>query len=180
MRISDWSSDVCSSYLGRALEVEVGYVGAAVDLAVAHLHELRAAGYLLVDGVVAHEAVAALVEVGEVDRLAHLEGAAVGLLLAGDHPEQRRLAGAVRTDHADDAGGRELEGEVLYEEAVAVALRHVVGLDHHAAEPAPVGELDLELLGRSEEHTSELQSLMRISYAVFCVKKKNNHPTHNS
>src|SRR3546814_3230438 len=30
---------------------------------------------------------------------------------------------------------------------------------------------------RSEEHTSELQSLMRISYAVFCLKKKNNHNT---
>src|SRR3546814_3565506 len=29
---------------------------------------------------------------------------------------------------------------------------------------------------RSEEHTSELQSLMRISYAVFCLKKKNNKP----
>src|SRR3546814_10431744 len=29
-----------------------------------------------------------------------------------------------------------------------------------------------ELLGRSEEHTSELQSLMRISFAVFCLKKK--------
>src|SRR3546814_1430350 len=29
-----------------------------------------------------------------------------------------------------------------------------------------------ELVGRSEEHTSELQSLMRISYAVFCLKKK--------
>src|SRR3546814_980194 len=28
---------------------------------------------------------------------------------------------------------------------------------------------------RSEEHTSELQSLMRISYAVFCLKKKKNH-----
>src|SRR3546814_7607005 len=28
---------------------------------------------------------------------------------------------------------------------------------------------------RSEEHTSELQSLMRISYAVFCLKKKNTH-----
>src|SRR3546814_6379975 len=28
---------------------------------------------------------------------------------------------------------------------------------------------------RSEEHTSELQSLMRISYAVFCLKKKQNH-----
>src|SRR3546814_9457666 len=31
----------------------------------------------------------------------------------------------------------------------------------------------LELQQRSEEHTSELQSLMRISYAVFCLKKKN-------
>src|SRR3546814_6254281 len=31
---------------------------------------------------------------------------------------------------------------------------------------------------RSEEHTSELQSLMRISYAVFCLKKKNK--THNT
>src|SRR3546814_7614423 len=30
------------------------------------------------------------------------------------------------------------------------------------------------LVGRSEEHTSELQSLMRISYAVFCLKKKTN------
>src|SRR3546814_1973279 len=29
--------------------------------------------------------------------------------------------------------------------------------------------------GRSEEHTSELQSLMRISYAVFCLKKKKKH-----
>src|SRR3546814_4172874 len=29
---------------------------------------------------------------------------------------------------------------------------------------------------RSEEHTSELQSLMRISYAVFCLKKKNTYP----
>src|SRR3546814_8442040 len=31
------------------------------------------------------------------------------------------------------------------------------------------------LAERSEEHTSELQSLMRISYAVFCLKKKNNN-----
>src|SRR3546814_3928589 len=32
--------------------------------------------------------------------------------------------------------------------------------------------------GRSEEHTSELQSLMRISYAVFCLKKKNKTQTY--
>src|SRR3546814_10140078 len=33
---------------------------------------------------------------------------------------------------------------------------------------------------RSEEHTSELQSLMRISYAVFCLKKKKIHKQHTS
>src|SRR3546814_4944045 len=45
---------------------------------------------------------------------------------------------------------------------------------------------ELDLFGRirrgverSEEHTSELQSLMRISYAVFCLKKKNNKPQKN-
>src|SRR3546814_1999508 len=38
---------------------------------------------------------------------------------------------------------------------------------------------DPELLGRSEEHTSELQSLMRISYAVFCLKKKKHKKTKN-
>src|SRR3546814_8889742 len=34
--------------------------------------------------------------------------------------------------------------------------------------------------GRSEEHTSELQSLMRISYAVFCLKKKNRQSRKNT
>src|SRR3546814_9680018 len=37
----------------------------------------------------------------------------------------------------------------------------------------PFGESLPELVWRSEEHTSELQSLMRKSYAVFCLKKKN-------
>src|SRR3546814_3547086 len=53
----------------------------------------------------------------------------------------------------------------------------------------PLNRLSNRLLGasrlsldtRSEEHTSELQSLMRISYAVFCLKKKKSIPiTHNS
>src|SRR3546814_4360591 len=35
-------------------------------------------------------------------------------------------------------------------------------------------------LPRSEEHTSELQSLMRISYAVFCLKKKKTHTTYTT
>src|SRR3546814_9951162 len=42
------------------------------------------------------------------------------------------------------------------------------------------GEIEQrELANRSEEHTSELQSLMRISYAVFCLKTKNKPKTHN-
>src|SRR3546814_7621398 len=40
---------------------------------------------------------------------------------------------------------------------------------------APVLALPAFRPPRSEEHTSELQSLMRISYAVFCLKKKNNN-----
>src|SRR3546814_6224541 len=42
--------------------------------------------------------------------------------------------------------------------------------------------LDVEALSamRSEEHTSELQSLMRISYAVFCLKKKKKHKHNQS
>src|SRR3546814_4185667 len=36
------------------------------------------------------------------------------------------------------------------------------------------------LFERSEEHTSELQSLMRNSYAVFCLKKKKNHYLHTT
>src|SRR3546814_2126763 len=39
---------------------------------------------------------------------------------------------------------------------------------------------EAEFDDRSEEHTSELQSLMRISYAVFCLKKKNTIQKHNS
>src|SRR3546814_1905093 len=36
----------------------------------------------------------------------------------------------------------------------------------------------IAIVTRSEEHTSELQSLMRISYAVFCLKKKTQHNRH--
>src|SRR3546814_5561034 len=44
----------------------------------------------------------------------------------------------------------------------------------------PLRELGWTRADRSEEHTSELQSLMRISYAVFCLKKKtSNHNTNH-
>src|SRR3546814_6183863 len=46
------------------------------------------------------------------------------------------------------------------------------------AELAVYGIYELQELERSEEHTSELQSLMRISYAVFCLKKKKEKNKH--
>src|SRR3546814_5639770 len=52
----------------------------------------------------------------------------------------------------------------------------IVKHERHAASPSP--SASRSALRRSEEHTSELQSLMRISYAVFCLKKKNKHK-HN-
>src|SRR3546814_1602273 len=42
------------------------------------------------------------------------------------------------------------------------------------------GEAAMTAQGRSEEHTSELQSLMRISYAVFCLKKKKKTEEKNT
>src|SRR3546814_3318991 len=47
--------------------------------------------------------------------------------------------------------------------------------DRHSVYDAGLGAFNADFcasIGRSEEHTSELQSLMRISYAVFCLKKK--------
>src|SRR3546814_2979210 len=57
-------------------------------------------------------------------------------------------------------------------------------LGSELASAQPIGAEAIALLnslarsaGRSEEHTSELQSLMRTSYAVFCLKKKKNRTT---
>src|SRR3546814_966044 len=53
-----------------------------------------------------------------------------------------------------------------------LALRSILGFQLGTDEP--------QSAIRSEEHTSELQSLMRISYAVFCLKKKKNRQTSYS
>src|SRR3546814_2316096 len=70
--------------------------------------------------------------------------------------------------------------------AVVALFRHPLGLPiPHTAIITERKEQFGETLGefiqssfRSEEHTSELQSLMRISYAVFCLKKKKKHKNH--
>src|SRR3546814_6324869 len=57
-------------------------------------------------------------------------------------------------------------GQSLCDERVATGFRE------NFERQAPVALDDRDARNRSEEHTSELQSLMRISYAVFCLKKK--------
>src|SRR3546814_2894601 len=113
MRISDWSSDVCSSDLGLdALRHGLG---------------------------------------GAADRVGHVEH-------ADGRDEGRHVQ---RAGLAERAPGRRLD---LVDRA-----EHPVGVDQALAELAQV----VVRQPRSEEHTSELQALMRTSYAVVCLKKKN-------
>src|SRR3546814_7273936 len=130
MRISDWSSDVCSSDL----------VAQAVEqFALQRMlgRRQRLAG-------IAAEFLGDRCLVGLHDQLAERAGV---LVLAGQHVQQR---------------GPE------------------VGIAAEPVEDVPIEKARVEQPGggavqaRSEEHTSELQSLMRISYAVFCLKKKKN------
>src|SRR3546814_9772086 len=115
MRISDWSSDVCSSDLGLRI------------LSVQYLGHLPRAGHLVIDAV----------EIGLPHRM-----------------DRKPVAAACF-------------GRVERHHRARIVHRH----DDRA-----VGDAGL-LEDRSEEHTSELQSLMRISYAVFCLKKKKNNMT---
>src|SRR6476659_3332188 len=71
--------------------------------------------------------------------------ACIRLLAAGDHPEQRRLARAVRSDDADDRAGWNLERQIVDQQPVAVSLADVPELDDLVAEP--FGDRDEDFLG---------------------------------
>src|SRR3546814_7361441 len=104
-------------------------------------------------------------------------------------PDRPGALGEVAT--AIGAVQAEIVGIDILERCAGRAIDELaVQLPHAATVPRLVSSIravpgvdieDLRLLDdathdpRSEEHTSELQSLMRISYAVFCLKKKNNH-----
>src|SRR3546814_5578177 len=83
-----------------------------------------------------------------------------GLTVAIEPPELEMRV-AILLHKADS------EGVTMPEEVAFFIAKHL---------RSNVRELEgaLRKVSRSEEHTSELQSLMRISYAVFCLKKKNN------
>src|SRR3546814_8906125 len=129
MRISDWSSDVCSSDLVDDREIVCGISS----------RDLRDRGELVFDQT----------DPREVARRRR----AVDLAAVGRH---HRLVGPGRRLCDEDSGGDEARTSEAAEMALDAREEH-----------------------RSEEHTSELQSLMRISYAVFCLKQKNNKHIHN-
>src|SRR3546814_5300716 len=94
------------------------------------------------------------------------------MLRPGEH--RRSVAGfddAAAMHHDDPAAQMVDHGEVVADEKIghAVALLQVGHQVQHL-------RLHRDIQ-RSEEHTSELQSLMRISYAVFCLKKKKKNNT---
>src|SRR3546814_3719769 len=85
----------------------------------------------------------------------------------GDFPELRPLPALKRPGRSSLSGQALLEGGRLSD---LLALWRQLVLAEEARQRAPAG--------RSEEHTSELQSLMRISYAVFCLKKNKKPLIH--
>src|SRR3546814_3706995 len=91
--------------------------------------------------------------------------------MIGDRHRDRH----VDAHHAHFDRTRELAGGVAVarEDGDAVAILVRRGQFHRFGESSRADDLEHR---RSEEHTSELQSLMRISYAVFCLKKKNSTP----
>src|SRR3546814_9846770 len=77
------------------------------------------------------------------------------------------------------------QSEKIFEDAIRIVADNRI-FKLRNVDISPVGKDDAMVLNfagysaieRSEEHTSELQSLMRISYAVFCLKKKNITKRH--
>src|SRR3546814_10255106 len=83
-------------------------------------------------------------------------------------------------EHARISTGQRVLEPSAGKAALASAARNA-GADVTCVELQPGFAHELRVIhGRSEEHTSELQSLMRISYAVFCLKKKNTTNTIKS
>src|SRR3546814_8589661 len=103
----------------------------------------------------------------------------------GHHPrlDLLRIARGFRRREAAVGDHAPEPGDVALDEQDIVGRDHDVGAAREHMRAMPKDAVDVEasralgigeVQARSEEHTSELQSLMRISYAVFCLKKTNN------
>src|SRR3546814_5821912 len=91
---------------------------------------------------------------------------------APDFVKNSPLAGAAGWVEVDQASLRHVRYPDIYSLGDAMSAPNAKTAAAARKQAPVVAENVLRDLGRSEEHTSELQSLMRISYAVFCLKKK--------
>ncbi len=128
--------------LVAALEVEPRHVGPRRDFTLAEHHLVAAVRNLLPDGLVGVERIARLVHISDLDGFAEAQRAGIGLLLPGDHPEERRLARTVGPDDADDAAARQREVDLVHQEHVTVALAESPRLDDDVAEPRARRDVD--------------------------------------
>ena len=126
-----------------ALEVEAADVGTAGHDELPHHDVVQATRDVFPDRLVVGQVLAALVHKRQLGCLADQHLAAVGLLHALDHAEQRGLAGAVRADDAHDGPRRHLEVHVVQQHAPAEALAHALELDHLVAQALGHGNEDL-------------------------------------
>src|SRR6202012_5126457 len=100
--------------------------------------------------------------------------ALVRLLLLGDHAEQRGLAGTVGADHADNAARRQLEGEIVYQHTVAVALAERLEVDDVLAKPLRHGNDDLRGLGLLLARLLEqflIALITRLGLGLACLRR---------
>src|SRR3546814_6197768 len=98
---------------------------------------------------------------------AHLLTSRCGILQPD--PAPGAVAGRILTDDLDSGGFQCVDHlHQRIDHAAHLPVRRLHSLDRRKRDVGQSSQLAL----RSEEHTSELQSLMRISYAVFCLKKK--------
>src|SRR3546814_2335207 len=98
------------------------------------------------------------------------------LAIEAPHDIDARAIGQADIDNGEpEVGAMAVEpGMGGFERARGFDAQVGKGRCQHVQHPVPGAGLVLDQKAqRSEEHTSELQSLMRISYAVFCLKKKN-------
>src|SRR3546814_8433389 len=159
MRISDWSSDVCSSDLGER----------GVDLEAALRAQRRLAGSQLVAERVAHRVADGLIRA---DR--RQPGVALQVEAADPALELELVAGAEQPPTVEGVPPRGPAGVVGLPPPAGVGRQHRAVVASPGNQEVSTAEVDRReaLPVRSEEHTSELQSLMRTSYAVFCLTKK--------
>src|SRR3546814_5439701 len=98
---------------------------------------------------------------------------------AGAHRRDQRIADLLHAGVVDHADADLLTGGAKLGDARGAARWRVRVRPQRLGPACPQRQriTGIDHAPRSEEHTSELQSLMRISYAVFCLKKKTNKKT---